>query len=153
MAASLTFKMTVRGSLSVRICPDCGEGHRLDEWPDNHRKPGEVLAAPNVVRADMPAIQGQHDGKMYDSKRAIRASYLPSGNAEGKYYVEVGNDEARLRPHKKPKPKGIKDAIAKAAADLNSGRVTEATRQKLLSRPGPVLSAKYERKTKGQVSP
>ncbi len=146
----MTFKMTVRGSLAVRMCPDCGEAHRLDDWPDNHRRPDEVLTAPNVIRDDMPPIQGQHDGKIYDSKRAIRASYLPSGNAEGKYFTEIGN-EKQVRKRTKPPKDKIHAAVQKAAADLNNGRVTEATKQKLLSRPGPTLSKKFERKTRGQT--
>lgn len=115
--------MKVVGGLRYRVCPDCGDMHDKYAWPDNHRLPQEVLAAPNVVRDDMPVLQGQHDGKLYESKRALRASYMPSGNAEGKYYVEIGNDAARHKPFQKPKPskKGIRDSLRKAQARFDRG--------------------------------
>lgn len=115
--------MTHTGGLRYWTCPDCGEMHDRHEWPDNHRRPSEALAAPMVIRDDMPVIRGQHDGKLYDSKRAIRASYQPSGNAEGKYFTEIGNDPARHKPFVKPKPskKGIRDSLRKAEARFKRG--------------------------------
>lgn len=97
--------------------------HDKYAWPDNHAMPGERLAAPMVVRDEMPAIQGQHDGKIYTSKRALRASYMPSGNAEGKRYVEIGNDPARHKPKKRHKPdrKAIHDSVQKAKARFDRG--------------------------------
>jgi hypothetical protein len=133
--------MTVRGSLRVRICPSCGDAHELDNWPANHARPGEVLAAPQVIRDDMPAVQSQVDGSWHESKRGIRKTYEPSGNAEGKKFLEVGNDPARLRPRQKIKPDraGIKESVQKAAAQLRNGQVTERTYQtKVITRPGPI---------------
>lgn len=135
------FKVKVTGSVRFRICPDCGEAHDRHAWPDNHRRPDEVLATPSVIADTMPAIQGQHDGKMYDSKRALRASYRPSGNKEGKYYVEVGNDPARHRPFKRhpPDKKGIRTSIEKAQAKLARGEVSRETyERKVITRPGPI---------------
>lgn len=133
--------MTHVGGLRFKFCPDCGEMHDVHDWPDNHRQPGEVLAAPNVVRDEMDPVQAQHDGKYYDSKRAIRASYEPSGNAEGKKYVEIGNDPARHKPFKRPPPdrKAIKDAVQRGAARLRNGEVTRETyERKVITRPGAI---------------
>lgn len=111
------------GGLRYWTCPDCGDMHDKYDWPSNHAMPGERLAAPNVVRDEMAPVRGQHDGKIYDGKRALRASYLPSGNAEGKYYVEIGNDPARHRPKPRTKPdrKAIRDSIEKARARFKRG--------------------------------
>lgn len=50
----------------------------------------------HVISDTMQPVQGQHDGKMYDSKAKLRASYRAHG------LVEVGNDPARFR---RPSPK------------------------------------------------
>lgn len=115
--------MKITGGLRFKTCPDCAEMHDKYAWPDNHRRPEEVLAAPNVIRDEMDAVQNQHDGKMYTSKRAMRASYRPSGNKEGIQLVEVGNDPARHRKFKKAKPdrKAIRTSLQKAQARFNNG--------------------------------
>lgn len=129
------------GGLRYRICPDCGELHDVHDWPGNHRLWNEDLCAPQVIRDEMAPVQAQHDGKIYDSKRAIRASYEPSGNAEGKKYIEVGNDPARHKPFKRPPPdrKAIKDAVQRGVARLARGEVTKETyERKVITRPGPI---------------
>lgn len=128
-------------SLRYRFCPDCGEMHDVHEWPDNHRRWDEVLCAPMVIRDEMAPVQNQHDGKIYDSKRAIRASYLPSGNKEGVRLIELGNDPARNKPKPKYKPdsKAVRTSIEKARARLNRGEVTRETyERKVITRPGPI---------------
>lgn len=134
-------KIIVTGGLRYIACPSCGDLHDKEDWPPNHARPGEALVAPNVIRDTMPAIQGQHDGKVYDSKRAIRASYQPSGNADGKQYTEIGNDEARHRPMKRnpPDAKKIKDAVQHGMARLRNGEVTKETyERKVIVRPGGI---------------
>ena len=76
-----------------------------------------------VIMDTMPAVQSQVDGKMYTSKAALRATYKPSGNAEGKEYVEVGNDPSRLKPFKRKPPDTAKnvEALKKAEARFNRG--------------------------------
>lgn len=128
-------------SLRYRFCPDCGEMHDVYSWPDNHRMWNEVLCAPMVVRDNMDPVQNQHDGKIYDSKRAIRASYLPSGNKDGVRLIELGNDPARNKPKPKYKPdaKAIRTSMEKAQAKLNRGEVTRETyERKVITRPGPI---------------
>lgn len=75
------------------------------------------LPCPMVVSDAMPAVQSQADGKMYDSKSAIRAAYRDLG------VTEVGNDPARFRPRRKPKVdrSKIKDAVDRAKARVERG--------------------------------
>lgn len=115
--------MKVTGGLRYRMCPDCGELHDKYGWPDNHRLPHEAICAPNVVRDDQTPIQSMVDGKVYDSKRALRATYQPSGNREGVQYTEVGGDKSILKPYKKPKPDRmkIKAAVHSAFSKVGLG--------------------------------
>lgn len=134
----MTYKVTVIGSVRLVMCPDCGEMHDKNAWPDNHRKPDEVLCVPMVIRDEMEPVQNQHDGKFYTSKRAIRASYMPSGNKEGVRLVEIG-DQKQKRERIKPDRKGIKDAVQRASARLANGEVTRETyEKKVLTRPGKI---------------
>lgn len=102
------------GSLRYWRCPDCGDMHDKYDWPDNHARPEERLSAPNVISDNQPPVQSMLDGKMYDSKAALRATYRPSGNREGKYYTEVGNDPSILTPKPFVKPKPPRDKIKAA---------------------------------------
>jgi hypothetical protein len=108
---------TTSGGLRWRFCPDCGEMHDRDEWPGNHRRPGEALAAPQIVGDTMDALQSQASGKMYDSKSELRKEYKALG------MQEVGNDSGRLKPKAKDKPdrKKIHDAVHKAKARFDRG--------------------------------
>lgn len=67
---------------------------------------------------DEPLYSGA-DGKLYTSKAALRASYLPSGNPDGIRYDEVGNETIPLTPPK-PDTAGIDASIQKAIARLNN---------------------------------
>lgn len=75
------------------------------------------LVAPSVIGDTMDPIVGQHNGKIYTSKSALRASYKRHN------MVELGNDPARFRTRQKPKVdrKAIKDSLDKAAARFNRG--------------------------------
>lgn len=57
------------------------------------------------------------DGRVYDSKSAIRAGYKAGG------FVEVGNDTSILKPKpaSRPDPKAINDAVEKAVARFERG--------------------------------
>lgn len=103
--------MRITGGLRYRICPDCGEMHDVHQWPDNHRHPAEVLAAPMVVSDDMPPGQHPWDLKVHDSKSSWRKANRQGG------YIEVGNDPQRLRPKKRSHDKaGVTSALKKAKA-------------------------------------
>lgn len=58
------------------------------------------------------------DGKFYTSKSEFRKVTKARG------LIEVGNDPARLKPSKRPRPsdKAISDSVDKAFAQFNSGR-------------------------------
>lgn len=75
------------------------------------------LPCPRIASDHMEPVQSQLDGKMYESKSALRATYRAAG------VIEVGNDPARLRPRKR-KPiddKAIADTVDKAVAKFNRG--------------------------------
>ena len=92
-----------------------------------------------VIRDEMPAIQSQVDGSWHESKRGIRKTYQPSGNAEGKYYTEIGNEKQK-REVVRPDRKSIHDSVQKAAARLARGEVTRETyEKKVITRPGPAI--------------
>jgi hypothetical protein len=134
----MAVKVTVTGGLRFKQCGACGDWHEVANWPANHTQP---LAAPSVIRDDMPPTRSMVDGSIHESKRGIRKTYEPSGNAEGVKYTEVGNDPARLGPRRKPKPdpKAVRESLAKAQAKLANGEVTKKTYEtKVLNRPGPI---------------
>jgi hypothetical protein len=85
------------------------------------------LAAPMILndRFDKP-VQSMADGKWYESKAALRSTYKPSGNPEGKTFEEVGNEDTSKRPRIKSDRKAIREAIHKAEADIASGNVPPA---------------------------
>jgi hypothetical protein len=75
------------------------------------------LPCPRIMSDHMEPVQSMLDGKMYDSKSALRATYRQAG------CVEVGNDPARLRPRERRNPdhKQIKTSLEKAEAKFNRG--------------------------------
>jgi hypothetical protein len=82
-----------------------------------HEPKRSDLPCPRLMTDIMEPVQSQLDGRMYDSKSALRATYRAAG------VIEVGNDPARLRPRKK-KPideKAVSDAVEKAEARVERG--------------------------------
>lgn len=63
-----------------------------------------------MVISDQIEIQNQVDGKIYTSKSALRQSYRQNG------YIEVGNEELKVKRTVKPDRKAIRDSVRKAAA-------------------------------------
>jgi hypothetical protein len=57
-----------------------------EEDPGRPRGPRSELACPHFITDHLPELVGQHDGKVYTSKSALRASYHSHG------IQEVGND-------------------------------------------------------------
>ena len=78
---------------------------------------------PRVIADEMAPTQSMLDGKYYTSKAALRQTYIPSGNAEGARFVEVGNDPSMLRPRRKSTPdrSAIKASVGKAFARAGFG--------------------------------
>lgn len=75
------------------------------------------LPCPRIASDIMEPVQSQVDGRLYDSKSAIRKHYRETG------HIEVGNDPARLRPFQKPKVTRaeVKQSVEKARARFNRG--------------------------------
>lgn len=117
--------------MSERYCKVCDGWHDLAEpWPAACYKPRtdkrSSLPAPMLNLDTMDPVQSQVDGKLYDSKATLRATYKAAG------VVEVGNDQARNKPFKR-KPIDTKanvEAIQKARAKVDRGQYTEATKRK-----------------------
>lgn len=65
----------------------------------------------------MEPVQSMLDGKLYDSKRALRATYKAAG------VTEVGGDPAAFRkgPKAKPDRQAIKAAVGRAFSRVGLG--------------------------------
>jgi hypothetical protein len=77
--------------------------------------PRSSLPFPMVLSDTMEPVQSQLDGRMYDSKSSLRATYKDAG------VLEIGNDPARFKTPEKPKVdrKAIRESIMRAKARLS----------------------------------
>lgn len=105
-----------------RFCRKCCNWHDINEWPLEcmsapSQSASDALPVPYFISDTMEPVQSMLDGKMYTSKSTLRGTYKAAG------MVEVGNDPARLRQRKKPKPdrKAIRESLEKATARFNRG--------------------------------
>lgn len=108
--------------MAERLCRVCSQWHDLEQpWPSACYPKIEVkrsgLPCPRLASDQMTPVQSMLDGRMYDSKSALRATYRAAG------VTEVGNDPARLRPRAKPKAneKAVRETVEKAAARYTRG--------------------------------
>lgn len=101
----LSQRMVEKGELMAR---------RANAAPDL-RNPD--LAIPGVISDTMPPVQSMLDGKMYDSKATLRATYREAG------VTEVGNDPSvtNPKPFKRPPPdrQAIRDSLKRAYSQVN----------------------------------
>lgn len=116
--------------MALRKCKVCDGWHDLYEpWPHNclpeRNWNKSDIAAPMVMGDTIEPTQSMVDGRYYTSKAALRATYKPSGNKEGKLYTEVGNDSSvtNPKPFKKPRPdrKQIRASVEKAFSRAGLG--------------------------------
>lgn len=104
-----------------RFCKVCGSWHALDRpWPHNCRAEDwtqrSEMAAPMIIRDGMEPVQSMLDGRMYESKRALRATYRQAG------VVEVGDEPIKpSTPAKKPDRAKIKEAVGRAFSRAGLG--------------------------------
>lgn len=107
-----------------RFCKICRGWHDLDKpWPDNclpeRNWTRSDLASPMLIRDGMDPVQSQLDGKMYESKSALRQTYKQAG------VVEVGNDSSVIdpKPYRKPRPRreDINASVSKALSQAGFG--------------------------------
>ena len=75
------------------------------------------LPCPMIVADHMAPVQGMHDGRTYDSKSSLRASYRANG------LTHVATEPARHRPRPAPRTDrmAVKDTIERAAARFERG--------------------------------
>ena len=76
---------------------DVGEGRQVFRRVDTRQPARSDLPIPMISRDQMDPVQSMLDGKMYDSKSALRSTYRQAG------VIEVGNDPARFKRKEKPK--------------------------------------------------
>lgn len=89
----------------------------IPEKPPRPQPKRSDLPCPRIASDIMDPVQSQVDGKLYDSKSAIRRSYKVHG------VEEIGNDPARLKPFERPKSdrKAIKETVERAKARVERG--------------------------------
>ena len=82
----------------------------------NQSKRGD-FACPMLSLDTMEPVQSQLDGKLYDSKAALRRTYKEHG------VIEVGNDSSVLEPKPREVPRPdrnkIREAVGKAVSRVN----------------------------------
>lgn len=98
---------------------DLGDGRSVFRPIKTAEPKRSALSSPMVITDAMTPVQSMLDGKMYDSKRALRATYKRAG------VTEVGDDKSVTapKPFKMPKPdrKAIKDTVSKAFSRAGLG--------------------------------
>ncbi|ESX31949.1 hypothetical protein NKH47_17805 [Mesorhizobium sp. M1060] len=99
-----------------------GDGRQVFRKVETNKPKRSHLSAPMINSDTMSEVQSMHDGKVYTSKSALRATYRAAG------LEEVGNDPARLRPRKRPKidRNAVKDSVQKAKARFDRGERVRA---------------------------
>lgn len=100
---------------SFKYCGSCKELHDLSNWPAlcmSAPPKRSDLKAPMLLRDSMEPVQSMLDGKMYDSKAALRATYKAAG------VVETGSELPKPRPKYKTDRKAIKAAVRRAASKV-----------------------------------
>ena len=85
--------------------------------------PAAPVCRPLVFTTDTldQPVKSMADGNYYSSKAALRATYQPSGNPQGKHYIEVGNETASIGSKPKRDDKAITDTLHKALARYQAG--------------------------------
>lgn len=91
--------------------------YRISHAPEPALHARSIHGCPMVIGDSMTPVQSMLDGKLYDSKAALRATYKAAG------VVEVGNDPAMYRKGPKPRAdrKAIKAAVHKAFSRAGLG--------------------------------
>lgn len=106
-----------------RFCKVCRGWHDVDRpWPHNcYRNDFDQrsdLPGPSVIGDSMEPVQSMLDGRMYDSKSRLRATYRRAG------VTEVGNEVAAVtKPPPKPKVdrNAVKASVRKAFSQAGLG--------------------------------
>lgn len=101
--------------------PDGFAWFKFDDGKSYHRKLDrrESTSSGLVIMSDhIDAVRSMADGKTYDSKSALYASYRADGNPQGIRYECVGNeDTSKFTRPTRYKAKAI-EAVKRALGDL-----------------------------------
>ena len=84
------------------------------------------LPCPMVIRDSMDDIQSMADGRIYDSKSALRRSYTAEGNPQGRDYQEIGGTEIEPAGRASVDKKAVRDAVDKAMHDVETGQIPDS---------------------------
>ena len=95
--------------------------------PIRQRGARSGFPCPMVIRDSMDGdLQSMADGKWYDSKSALRRSYTPDGNPQGRDYQEIGGTEIEPAGRASVDKKALQDAVDKAMHDVETGQIPDS---------------------------
>ena len=94
--------------------------------PIRQRGARSGLPCPMVIRDSMDDIQSMADGRIYDSKSALRRSYTADGNPQGRDYQEIGGTEIEPAGRASVDKKALRDAVDKAMHDVETGQIPDS---------------------------
>ena len=94
--------------------------------PIRQRGARSGLPCPMVIRDSMDDIQSMADGRVYDSKSALRRSYTADGNPQGRDYQEIGGTEIEPAGRASVDKKALRDAVDKAMHDVETGQIPDS---------------------------
>ena len=96
--------------------------------PIRQRGARSGFPCPMVIRDSMDDIQSMADGRIYDSKSALRKSYTADGNPQGRDYQEIGGTEIEPAGRASVDKKALRDAVDKAMHDVETGQIPDSIR-------------------------
>ena len=94
--------------------------------PIRQRSARSGFPCPMVIRDSMDDIQSMADGRIYDSKSALRKSYTADGNPQGRDYQEIGGTEIEPAGRASVDKKAVRDAVDKAMHDVETGQIPDS---------------------------
>ena len=94
--------------------------------PIRQRGARSGFPCPMVIRDSMDDIQSMADGRIYDSKSALRRSYTAEGNPQGRDYQEIGGTEIEPAGRASVDKKALRDAVDKAMHDVETGQIPDS---------------------------
>ena len=94
--------------------------------PIRQRGARSGFPCPMVIRDSMDDIQSMADGRIYDSKSALRKSYTADGNPQGRDYQEIGGTEIEPAGRASVDKKAVRDALDRAMHDVETGQIPDS---------------------------
>jgi hypothetical protein len=127
----------------IRLCKTCGGWHPLNAWgmncmPEKNWLESDLDVCRSFISDNLESIggingiQSMADGRMYTSKSRLRAEYRARG------LTEMGNDKAPAFKKPKPDRTAIRDAVRRAAWQVeHEGATATAYRTRAKRAPTP----------------